>query len=80
MALWQRSYTQYVLPSVALDTASLKFVVGAVYLGHNIRSNLFDDSDVYEQAKKLNTIGNVLIREFASCSVKVKCELFKAHY
>ena len=68
---------------VALDclgTASLKFVVEAVYLGDKISSNLKDDSDVYKQVKKLNTIGNVLIRKFASCSEKVKCELFGAHW
>ena len=39
MAFCARSYTQCVLPLVALGTASLKFVVEAVYLGHNISSN-----------------------------------------
>ena len=57
----------------------LEICVEAVYLGHNISSNLKDDSDVYKQVKKLNTIGNVLIRNFASCSEKLKCEFFNAH-
>ena len=70
MTFWPRSYTQSVLPSVTLGTDSLEFVVEAVYLGHNKSSNLKDDSDVYKQAKKLNTVGNVLIRKFASCSEK----------
>ena len=77
MPFWPLSYTQSVLPSVALGTASLKFVVEAVYLGHNISCNLKDDSDVYKQVKKLNTIGNVLLCEFASCSEKVKCEVIR---
>ena len=55
---------------------SLKFVVEAAYLWHIISSNIKDDSDVYKWVKKRNTIGNVLIRKFASCSEKVKCELF----
>ena len=79
MAFWPRSYTQCVLPSVALGTASLKLAVETVYLGHIISSNLKDDSDVYKQVKKFNTIGNVLIRNFASCSEKVKYELFRAN-
>ena len=36
MDFWPRSYTQCVLPSVALGTVSLNFVVAAVYLGHII--------------------------------------------
>ena len=79
MAFWPRSYAQCVLSSIVLGTASLKFVVEAVYLGHNISYNLKDDSDANKQVKKLNTIGNVLIRKFASCSKKVKCELFREH-
>ena len=79
MAFWPRSYTQCVFPSIALGTASLKFAVETVYVGHIISSNLKENSDVYKQIKKLNTIGNVLIRDFASCSEKVKCELFTAH-
>ena len=65
MAFWPPSYTQCVVPSVALGTASLKFVVEAVYLGHNISSNLKDDSDVYKQIKKRKTIGKILFRKFA---------------
>ena len=80
MAFWPRSITQHVLPTVTLGTASLNFVVEAVYLGHNISSNLKGDSDVYKHSKKLNTIGNVLIRKFAICSVKLKCVLFRAHF
>ena len=64
MAFRPRSYTQFVLPLVALNkqkqanelyfipiTPSLKFVIEAVYLGHNISSDLKDDSDVYKQVK-----------------------------
>ena len=79
MAFWPPSYTQCVLPSVALGTTSLKFVVEAVLPGHIISSNLYDGSDVYKQVKKLNTIRYVLICFFASCSKKLKCELFRAH-
>ena len=79
MAFWPQSYTQCVLPSVALGTASLKFVVEAVYLGHHISSNLKDDYDVYKKVKNLNTNRNVLIRKIASCYEKVKCELFRTH-
>ena len=57
MDFWLRLYTHCIFPSVALGTASLKFVVEAVYLGYIISSNLKDDSDVYKQVKQLNTIG-----------------------
>ena len=56
-----------------LGTASLTFVIEAVYLGRIVSSNLKDDSDVYKQVKNLETIGNVLTHNFASCSKKVKC-------
>ena len=71
-------FHQCVLPSVALGKASLKFVVEAVYLWHIISSNLKDVSVVYKHVKKLKTIRNVLIRNIAGCSEKVKCELFRA--
>ena len=79
MTFWPRLYTQYVFPLVVLGTVSLKFVFEAVYFVHITSSNFKDVSDVYKQVKKLNTIGNVLIRNFSSCSEKVKCELCRAH-
>ena len=48
MVFWPRSYTQCVLPTVALGTASLKSVVEAVYPSHIINSKLKDDYDVYK--------------------------------
>ena len=41
-----RIHNVYVNPSVALGTASWKFVDEAVYSGPSISSNLEDDSDV----------------------------------
>ena len=43
--VWPSDNVIYVMctPSVALGTASLKFVVEAVYVGHIISSNLKDD-------------------------------------
>ena len=79
MSFWPRSYTQSVLPLVALGTSSLKFGVEAVYLVYIIRSNLIDDSDIYQQVRKPNTVGNVLILKFFSCSEKMKCELFRTY-
>ena len=38
-----------------------------------------DDADILRQLRKLNTIGNVLIRRFGGCSREVKRELFRAH-
>ena len=67
-------------PLGALGMASLKFVVEAVYLGQIISSNLLDDFNVYKQVKILETIGYVMIRKLASCSEKVKCELFWANF
>ena len=32
-----------------------------------------------EQLKKINTVGNVLIRKFGSCDKKVICTLFRVH-
>ena len=58
----------------------IEFLHENVYLGHVINTNLKDDVDIYRQVKKHNTIGNVLIRKFASSSLNVKCKLFRAHY
>ena len=66
------------IDEIALSTASLKLIEEAVYLGHIISSNRKDCSDVNKQVKKVNTIRNVMICEFASCSENVTCELFRA--
>ena len=60
MDFWLRLYTHCIFPSVALGTASLIFVDEAIYLEHNMSFNLKDDSDVYKQDEKCNTIVNVL--------------------
>lgn len=79
MAFWPRSYRQAAIAPITLGTASIEFGDEAIYLGHHISHNLKDDSDIYKQIKKMNTVGNVLIRKMATCTDKVKCELFRAH-
>ena len=54
----------------------MKFAVETVYLVSIISSNLKDEFDVSKQVNKLNTIEILLIRKYASCSEKVKGELF----
>ena len=75
MAFWPRLYREAVMSPLTLGGVPIQFV----YLGHVVNTNLKDDADIYKQVKKLNTIGNVMIRKFDSCSLNVKCKLFRAH-
>ena len=64
------------LGSVRYDL--LEVFVEAVYLGPIISSSLKDDSDVCKQVKKLNTVGNVLIRNFALITELLNLSLIRA--
>ena len=57
----------------------LDFVKEVKYLGHIIHEILNDEGDIRNQWKKFNTVGNVIIRKFSSCSDHVKRTLFRAH-
>ena len=68
---WLSGHVQCVLPSVALGIYDLLEICcwsGLSWEFYKLQPK--NDSDVYKQVKKLNKIGNVLIREFASCSEK----------
>ena len=49
------------------------------YLGHIITSDRKDDEDIMKQIRKLNVIGNTLIRKFSFCTTAVKLELFRSY-
>ena len=61
MVFWPRPYAQCVLPSGVLGTASLKFVVEAVYFCHIISTNLKDDSGA--SSVQLSYFSNNLVSE-----------------
>ena len=57
-----------------LGDAPLKFDKAVAYLDHHTRDNLKDDSDINRHLRKLNTVGNVIIREFGMCTPEVSFE------
>ena len=62
-----------------LNGQRLSFSTQVTYLGHIINTDLKDDLDIFRQVKKLNVIGNVIIRRFQNCSEAVKCQLFRSY-
>ena len=61
-----------------LGVTRLKIDEEAVYLGHRICDNLEEDSDFNRYLRKLNNVGNVIIRKFDMCTPVVKRHLFRA--
>ena len=66
-------------PELLLSGKKLEWVDIHEYLGVIISTDMKDDLNVREQCRKLYGRGNMIIRNFSSCSVKVKCELFQAY-
>ena len=70
-----RNRTLY-LDQFKMGTVLLSVTEEVKYLGHLIRLSFKDNNDIL---RKLNIIGNVLIRRFGGCSREVKRELFRTH-
>ena len=60
-----------------LSGNNLKHVVNHKYLGVQLTANYKDDTDIRQQCRNVYSRGNMLIRNFKTCSNEVKCHLFK---
>ena len=79
MTFRPRSFRGLRVMKFQLNGNELDFVKEVKYLGHIIHETLNDEGDIRNQWKKFNTVGNVIIRKFSSCSDHVKRTLFRAH-
>ena len=75
MTLWPRLCTR----TGNIPALTNIFVDNVVYLGHVLNTNLMENSKIYKQVWKQNTVGTVLVRKFAICTDEVNWELFRAH-
>jgi hypothetical protein len=57
----------------------ITFVDSCKYLGHIIRADRKDNSDIRRQYRALCVRSNMLIRRFASCSKEVNTLLFTSY-
>ena len=64
------------LPVIVLSGNRIEYVNEFTYLGHVITDDLRDDSDIMSQNRKLCARGNMLVRQFKSCTIDVKRQLF----
>ena len=65
------------LPNVYLSGNVLVYVDSFKYLGHIICSDFSDDEDIKREIRGICMRGNLLVRKYKFCSVKIKCFLFK---
>lgn len=66
------------VPTVFLCNVPLTWVKCHKYLGCFIDETLADDIDLIRQTHAIYARGNILIRNFSSCSFEVKRQLFKS--
>ena len=62
-----------------LSGTQLEYVDSFPYLGHLITNNRCDNADISKQLRKLNAVGNQLIRKFNFCTMDVTVQLFKTY-
>ena len=65
--------------NLKLGDTTFKFDKEVVYLDHHICDNLKDDWDIKRLLRKLNTVGNVILRKFGMCTPEVERHLFGGH-
>jgi len=65
------------LPNIYLSGNVLAYVSSFKYLGHIICSDFTDDEDIRREIRGFCMRGNLLVRKYKFCSVKVRCFLFK---
>ena len=66
-------------PKMILNNCSLDYTDSAKYLGCILSSDFTDDADIGRLIRSVYARGNTLISKFRSCSISVKCKLFKSH-
>ena len=65
-------------PKFRLSNDDLQFVNSFRYLGHLIRDDAYDNSDIEREIRNLFIRTNTLTRKFSNCSISVKIMLFKS--
>ena len=65
------------LPNVYLSGNVLAYVNSFKYLGHIICRDFTDDEDIRREIRGFCMRGNLIVRKYKFCSVKVRCFLFK---
>ena len=66
-------------PKISLNGRNIDLVSDYKYLGVIICNSGKDDAAIAAQIRGLYTRGNILIKNFKSCSDEVKCQLFKTY-
>jgi hypothetical protein len=62
-----------------LGGSQLEYVDTFPYLGQLITNGLSDNAAISKQIRKLNAVGNQLVRKFNFCTTDVKVQLFKTY-
>ena len=66
------------MPIMKLSGNVIKCVTSHKYLGVHVTADMKDDIDIRYQCRNIYSRGNMLIRNFKSCSDSVKCQLFQS--
>ena len=64
------------LPNIFLSGKIIEYVKEFTYLGRILSDDLSDDADIMNQNRKLCARGNMVARNFKSCSIDIKRLLF----
>ena len=67
-------------PCLRSSGSVLKCVSSHKYLGVYITTELKDDASIRYQCRNMYSRGNMIIRNFRTCSDAVKCQLFQLFY
>ena len=67
------------LPVLYLGETILSWVSQHKYLGVFICCDMKDDEDINRQIKSVYARGNILVKHFKHCSIRVKIELFRTY-
>ena len=67
------------LPVLYLGETILSWVSQHKYLGVFICCDMKDDEDITRQIKSVYARGNILVKHFKHCSIRVKIELFRTY-
>ena len=79
MCVKSKRYKHVHVPKFTLNGRSLRQVSEEKYLGCIMSDDFSDDLDLSRQMRAIYTRGNMLIKNFKSCSDDVKLQLFKTY-
>ena len=73
------TFRHCLVPTFTMGSCNLELCSTFTYLGHVITSDRKDNDDIFRQCRSIYARGNMLIRNFSSCSAGVKILLFKTY-